>query len=57
MLKFFFNYNNYQIDSDYFIKFTNLTNNDNSPQKIRVYEYGIDVTGFDVSFISFQTFS
>ena len=53
MLKFFFDYNNYQIDSDYFIKFTNLVNYDDSPQRITVYKYGEDVTGFDVSLISF----
>ena len=50
MLKRFFTYNNYQKDSDYFIKFTNLTNNDNNTQRIIVYEYGDPVNDFDVRF-------
>ena len=61
-LRLFFHYNNYKVmeilgklkfkllfqrDSDFFIRFLPTTNTD--PQKIKLYEYGNHVEGFDVS--------
>ena len=37
----------FQRDSDFFIRFLPTTNTD--PQKIKLYEYGNHVEGFDVS--------